>query len=274
MLDSFIKKLRLKSLISRDEPLNDIICTCNNCRNHARIPLSSLKVIGVDVSIKGIFFPFKLYCKALKQTILLRWTGLSEEEFQIIYENTDSLGFSFFVYDLELLYTNKEFTKNKCRSDVLNTSHGFQISGYWPKYLCRSCIEYNDNLIALSKELCFPIDNCSLNIIHDDKDYVVRTKSCWKCSKITPVYTWKGAPYAKETPPNPVPDTIKYKYSKTAKDSYWVNVCIHCQASQGDNFLYFGNKPIFVTSEDDWPHRSFQIMNPPATISLEQVLKY
>jgi hypothetical protein len=193
---------------------------------------------------------------------------------QLLFENPDSIEICYFVYDFEILDTFKELTKEKCKSDLLNSTYGFQIYGHLPVYLCRSCIEYNKKIVSLSTELGFPIKNCSFNIIHDDKDYVVRTKSCWKCSKTTPVYTWKGAPYAKETPPNPVPDTIKYKYSKTAKDSYWVNVCIHCQASQGDNFLYFGNKPIFVTSEDDWPHRSFQIMNPPATISLEQVLKY
>lgn len=64
--------------------------------------------------------------------------------------------------------------------------------------------------------------------------------SCWRCKKDILVFTWPGRQLHEMTPPRyqPVPKTIRFEYSKTVRGKYWANVCPHCQAIQGDWFLF------------------------------------
>lgn len=37
----------------------------------------------------------------------------------------------------------------------------------------------------------------------------------------------------------------QHRYSKQFGGSYWANTCPHCDAVQGDNFLFLGTQPLF-----------------------------
>lgn len=39
-------------------------------------------------------------------------------------------------------------------------------------------------------------------------------------------------------PPEPIPPTVKFAYTRTTGARYWANTCPHCQAVQGDWNLY------------------------------------
>lgn len=64
--------------------------------------------------------------------------------------------------------------------------------------------------------------------------------TCWKCGKEILVFTWPQHRLCPEVPPRqqPIPRTLKYVYSKTARKKYWANTCGYCGALQGDFFLH------------------------------------
>ncbi|MFZ1083230.1 MAG: competence protein CoiA family protein [Candidatus Kryptoniota bacterium] len=64
---------------------------------------------------------------------------------------------------------------------------------------------------------------------------------CWKCKKMTLVFTWPGQQEGIIPAGQPRPGVIQYRSSKMAGAKYWANVCMHCSALQGDFFLY--NEP-------------------------------
>lgn len=72
----------------------------------------------------------------------------------------------------------------------------------------------------------------------DVSAFIADTEKCFKCKEEIPVFWWKGVPFCEETPPEPRPHTIKYKYSKKFGGSYWVNTCANCSMLQGDNFIF------------------------------------
>ncbi|NNG66404.1 competence protein CoiA family protein [Caldanaerobacter subterraneus] len=70
--------------------------------------------------------------------------------------------------------------------------------------------------------------------------YLYGITTCWKCKREILVFTWAGHTSLDKRAPKkkPIPSTIQYRYSKTAKQKYWANVCPYCGAIQGDWFLY------------------------------------
>jgi len=71
---------------------------------------------------------------------------------------------------------------------------------------------------------------------------------CWKCKKEILVFSWPKTKWEEHKPPKvePIPRTIQYRYSKTARSHYWVNTCPYCKCIQGDWFL-----PAY----DEWPDK-------------------
>lgn len=69
-------------------------------------------------------------------------------------------------------------------------------------------------------------------------EYKLAKLKCWKCGKITKVYHWKkDGEWSQQRPPDPIPESVKYKYSKMIEDSYWANTCEYCGVIQGDWFF-------------------------------------
>ena len=73
---------------------------------------------------------------------------------------------------------------------------------------------------------------------------------CWRCGKKTAVYSWVGKKlFGVKTPPQPMPKTLRYKFSKQAGHNYWVNTCFYCGSIQGDWFLYCEPDGVFFDEE-------------------------
>lgn len=75
--------------------------------------------------------------------------------------------------------------------------------------------------------------------------------TCWKCNREIIVFAWPGDSMQDDARPrgNPLPATIQYRYSKTAKREYWVNTCQYCNEIQGDFFLYYEPEGPFFALE-------------------------
>lgn len=76
-------------------------------------------------------------------------------------------------------------------------------------------------------------------------DYVAARAPCWKCDETISWYWWPGVPFAKVKPPLPMPNTIKYLFSKRYGGKYWMNTCPFCHSSQGDNFVFLAEDSPF-----------------------------
>ena len=61
---------------------------------------------------------------------------------------------------------------------------------------------------------------------------------CWKCGGRTPWWHWPGVPFCEAAPPDPKPRVLEFRHSSMFGGSYWMNTCIQCGASQGDNFVF------------------------------------
>lgn len=84
---------------------------------------------------------------------------------------------------------------------------------------------------------------------------------CWKCKREIIVFAWPKDGLHDESAPRvePIPRTIRYRFSKTAGDKYWVNTCSHCQSIQGDFFLYSEpDGPFFAVYVDENTPIAFQ----------------
>jgi len=69
--------------------------------------------------------------------------------------------------------------------------------------------------------------------------YEFRDYHCWKCQQAMIVFNWKGhLLYQQCPPPEPIPPSIQYRFSRSVRMKYWVNVCLECDAIQGDNFVF------------------------------------
>jgi len=70
--------------------------------------------------------------------------------------------------------------------------------------------------------------------------YLCAPSQRWKCHKEILVYSWPGAnAYSEHRPEQePVPATVRHKYSDTVKQKYWANTCPFCRSLQGNFFLY------------------------------------
>lgn len=85
--------------------------------------------------------------------------------------------------------------------------------------------------------------------------YVAAVAPCWGCKEKIIWYWWAGVPFAQEKPPEPVPRTLQFRFSKMYGGKYWMNICPGCRAPQGDNFVFlasdspFSKLPINETQE-------------------------
>ncbi|RKU31513.1 hypothetical protein C6497_01575 [Candidatus Poribacteria bacterium] len=73
---------------------------------------------------------------------------------------------------------------------------------------------------------------------------------CWNCQREIILYTWPGDDWDTSPPKKkPIPQTIKFCYSRTIGHKYWANTCPCCKRIQGDFFLYGSN--LFPFSRND-----------------------
>ncbi len=77
-------------------------------------------------------------------------------------------------------------------------------------------------------------------VVIPDKYFVCAPATCWKCDKEILVFSWPNHSDNEQIAPiiEPIPSTIKYQFSKTAEEKYWINTCPYCQSNQGDFYLY------------------------------------
>lgn len=82
-------------------------------------------------------------------------------------------------------------------------------------------------------------------------NYHAEPAKCYRCKRDILVFTWPGhIMWAVKRPPEPIPPTVKFTYTRTTGTRYWVNTCPHCQAVQGDWNLYAEpDAPFFGVSE-------------------------
>jgi uncharacterized CHY-type Zn-finger protein len=86
--------------------------------------------------------------------------------------------------------------------------------------------------------------------------YIAAAATCWKCHRNITVYAWPpyGDVWKEEQPPNPIPKTIHYRKTFTTEQFYWINVCPHCDAVQGDWYLYCEpDGAFFRLGQEDYP---------------------
>lgn len=69
--------------------------------------------------------------------------------------------------------------------------------------------------------------------------YIYGLTTCWKCKREILVFDWEHQEsWSKKKPEfEPMPKSIKFRYSNMIDDSYWVNTCPRCHAIQGEYFL-------------------------------------
>lgn len=72
--------------------------------------------------------------------------------------------------------------------------------------------------------------------------YLAVSAPCWNCEETIVWYWWPGTHFSEAKPPEPVPRTIKYKFQKEFRGSYWVNCCPRCGRAQGDNFVFLDER--------------------------------
>lgn len=70
--------------------------------------------------------------------------------------------------------------------------------------------------------------------------YRAAPHTCYKCRRRTVCYTWVGhRAHGRDRPPSPRPRTLEERTTlESGGLTYWVNTCVHCPATQGDNYLY------------------------------------
>lgn len=63
--------------------------------------------------------------------------------------------------------------------------------------------------------------------------------SCWKCNEDMIIFKWTNPLISGpiDIPPEPIPPTLKERYTSTSNETYWANVCPKCDSVQGDFFI-------------------------------------
>lgn len=141
--------------------------------------------------------------------------------------------------------------------DVVNDNRLWRpVASALKPVLCESCKEEARETIDILDKYGYPRGICSTVFRPGQSPYIVALEECWKCKERIPVFWWDGVPFAQDTPPEPRPRTIQYRYSKQYGGSYWMNTCPRCRGSQGDNFLFlFGggvlnSEKLFLRKEE------------------------
>lgn len=111
--------------------------------------------------------------------------------------------------------------------------------------VCSDCKNHFNHIIAVAEK--WGIDRKLYSPVKDPDNvkYIASIETCFACEEEIPVFWWRGVPFSEESPPEPKPKTIQYRYSKQYGGKYWANTCAKCRATQGDNYLYFiGRRPL------------------------------
>ena len=76
-------------------------------------------------------------------------------------------------------------------------------------------------------------------VAYDSQKYKAGINSCYKCQKSILCFDWKNrVQWSVKRPPDPVPRTVQFRYSRTTGSKYWANTCPYCGSIQGDWFSY------------------------------------
>ena len=87
-------------------------------------------------------------------------------------------------------------------------------------------------------------------VTYDGEKYTAGIDSCYKCKKPILRFNWKGNDrWSTKRPPQPIPRTVQYRYSRTAGHKYWVNTCPYCDSIQGD---FYGYETAWDFTHDWW----------------------
>lgn len=76
--------------------------------------------------------------------------------------------------------------------------------------------------------------------------------ACWKCGESIIIFKWTSPLISGpiDVPPEPIPSTLKERYTSTSNETYWANVCPKCDSVQGDFFINCEpESPFFVSGE-------------------------
>lgn len=140
------------------------------------------------------------------------------------------------------------------------------IQDHFKRRLCRECIakeqearqkqrQIEAKITSLLKEINYQ----RLPELDSNNKYIVRLTTCWECGREIIVFAWFPFKiFTKQKPPEPIPKTIKWRYSNSHKDRYWANTCLYCNSLQGDYYLYcepdgpfwgYGKKQILSDSD-------------------------
>lgn len=100
-------------------------------------------------------------------------------------------------------------------------------------YRCKSC-----KLLDAEKKRALERISLQLGIKLPWGDYVAAPYRCYRCKREILVFSWPGGVvWSVEEPPLPIPPSVKFSYTKTARSWYWANTCLYCRAVQGDFFI-------------------------------------
>lgn len=126
-----------------------------------------------------------------------------------------------------------------------NPYHWRPVSAHLKPVTCSECKNHIGKLHSLADRWSQPFHEPARACDPSRDKYLSAIETCWKCKNEILVYWWSGVPFADVEPPAPKPRTIQHRYSKQFGGSYWANTCPHCDAVQGDNFLFLGTQPLF-----------------------------
>ena len=110
---------------------------------------------------------------------------------------------------------------------------------------CAKCRKQTAKLREVAARCNQPFHQSALSRDPSRDAYLAALEVCWQCKQEILVYWWAGVPFANTEPPPPRPRTVQHRFSKRHGGAYWANTCPHCDALQGDNFLFLGSRPKF-----------------------------
>ena len=84
---------------------------------------------------------------------------------------------------------------------------------------------------------------CEVNMNHvtiQNLAYRKVERTCCACGMNIPIYNWLSRLQheIESEPPEPIPSTIQFRYSRSFGGDYWANICPYCDTLQGDHFIH------------------------------------
>lgn len=214
-------------------PLPIVIRNCPKCRNEKKQPLpDKVEEAKEEFPIGNFRGDVVIFANGLPAAIVEVFVTHAVEE-----KKSKNLPIPFIEVDGEEIIR-----------DPINWK---PIVDKFKPLICEPCLEQE----RVNREKCERVSR-KTGIPLPSKYYIPGIVECWKCKKEILVFSWPDHDSYGKKPPKeqPIPKTIKYQYTKTANDSYWVNTCPYCHGTQGDFFLYCEpDGPFFgQQSEDDF----------------------